>query len=251
MSFICKNGRPHTHASVQEARECWGFASSPALPTVAATPPVPPTVSAPAITVPQLNYIEVLHGDLAYARTLSKTEASKYIDRLKKDKERRGRMEAATKAPLDPRLPLIEGMLDMIPDGYFATQAEEGAKINFLRINRPTRGKMKDSLKLQTQHGPRWENAVVLWPSGNWSIYNRTALDYMMLVIADPTGCGRRYGKLGHCCRCNCELTDERSRHYGIGPECEKHWPSMIAQVDDINGGMSYEQLSAAGMLEG
>lgn len=163
----------------------------------------------------------------------------------------------------DPRLDLIQKMLDLIPDGYYATQVEDGATVNFLRLSRPTRGKFSGTIKVQTQHSERWQLALVYWPyleygpdncykrQPRWDVYDRRAIDMVMLIIADHHTCARRYSvELQRCCRCTTELTDDRSRHYLIGPECETHWPWAIEEVDnmEMNLGLSYEQLVARGL---
>ena len=150
----------------------------------------------------------------------------------------------------DPRLTMIQGMLDMIPDGFYATQEHDGATVDFIRINRPTSGKMKNSLKVQTQHSERWDNALVWWAgSGKWSCYNSRAIPMIMLVLGDHKSCARRYSiELQRCARCGKELTDDRSRHYLIGPECEKHRPWAIEEVDDRNDGLSFEQMVRRGI---
>lgn len=151
----------------------------------------------------------------------------------------------------DPRLDLIKGMIDLVPDGYYATQKESGATVDFLRISRPTRGKFAGTLKVQTQHSERWENVLILWPGGTWSTFDFRAIDMLLLVIADHHTCARRYSvELQACCRCNTQLTDDRSRHYLIGPECEKHWPWALEEVDNMeeNLGLTYEQLVDRGL---
>lgn len=146
----------------------------------------------------------------------------------------------------DPRLAFADSLLDLVNDGYYAVEEAEGEKINFLYISRPNKGNYKDTIKMSTQHGPRWSPALVRYPGdGGWEVHDREAVNYLMLVIADPVGCLLRYGCLGHCCKCNTELTDMRSRHYGIGPECEKKAGSsyIIDLVDQANDGKSWEQL--------
>ena len=151
----------------------------------------------------------------------------------------------------DPRLEMIDGMLDLIPDGYYATQVEDGATVDFLRLSRPTRGKYEGTIKFQTQHSERWEIALVRWPGGNWSQWNSRIVDLVMLIVADHHTCARRYSVELQCCgRCNTQLTDDRSRHYLIGPECEKHWPWALEEVDNMeaNLGLTFEQLQARGL---
>ena len=268
MSFTCKNGPVHQHDTVEQSKICWGLIIPPR-PTVTPTftpPPVDWTIWYPKdghrprrpegmSSWAQIDYISDLGGDVlrAYSMTGGRGgTASRYIDQLRaqlKTKPKESSVES------DPRLDLIKGMLDMIPDGYYAVQEYEGAHIHFLRIKRPpvntkTYG---GALKVQTQHGPRLELEAVLWPSGKWSIYKHGVIPQLMLLVPDHQGAAMRYAKkLNHCMRCNTELTDPRSRHYGIGPECEQKngWGWVIPSVDDSNEGHSFEWLLARGMID-
>lgn len=256
----CKNGPEHTHQTVEESRRCWASrytSMAPAAPVAAfpaptplAPSPVPAYTTVRRITSDQLAYIRNLGGDTVWAAKLTLFEASQYIDRLKAEQT-----EQRSKRVTDPRMKLIEGMIDMIPEGYYATAADgEGAHVDFVRITRvtkPTRKYPVGTLKIQTQHSDLWQVALVHWPSGYWSIYKPSVIPMVLLVIADYKTCARRYAiELQSCMRCNKQLTDDRSRHYLVGPECEnKHhftWP--IAYADEQNGGLSFEQLVARGL---
>jgi len=245
MSFTCTNGSVHKHDLVYEARVCYGFVRPPAQPVR------PFEVHELPVTDRQLRYIESLGGDTVHAAKLTKKAASDYIKRLLQGgsvSTAPSTPAAPAKRPVDPRLGLLTGLFDQVRDGYYATQVDGSAPIRFLRISTPKRGRTAISQaarKIQSQHGPRWEVAGALWPSGQWSIYDSRIIEQLMLVVTDQRGCLKRYSKeLGHCCRCNTELTDERSRHYGIGPECEKHWPDVINEVDEENDGMPFEHLA-------
>ncbi len=143
--------------------------------------------------------------------------------------------------PKDPRHEMISGLLSMVPDGYYAVHEYDGGHVDFLRVSRPKKHKYAGSIKVQTVTGSygnvklKAEPDAALWPSGTFSVYDRSGRteDKLLLLVADSQGAARRYARLlGHCCRCNASLTDDRSRHYGIGPECEKQWPHIIEQVD-------------------
>jgi hypothetical protein len=140
-----------------------------------------------------------------------------------------------------PEHAMIAGLLPMVPDGYYAVHEYEGGHVDFLRVSRPKKNKYKDGIKVQTVVGSYGgvrlisEPNAVLWPSGSLSVYKHggDVERQLLLLVADHQGARRRYAKLiGHCCRCNAELTDDKSRHYGIGPECVKYWPEVIEQVD-------------------
>ena len=208
-------------------------------------PPTPAPIVREMPTEAQLKYIEDLGGDVVHAYKLTRTEASEYIERLKVQRRNR---------PVDPRLEMIGSMLDIVPDGYYATAPQgEGGHVDFLRFTHVTKSTKRipaGTLKIQTQHSEQWMEALVRWPSGKWSVYKQSAIEMVMLVIADYKTCARRYAiEVQACMRCNKQLTDDRSRHYLVGPECEtKHgftWP--IAYADEQNDGLSYEQLVARG----
>lgn len=249
-SILCQNGQPHTHTSVLESKVCWGVLPPSALPRTSAFvsgPSVLPPVSAPLrVTERQLAYIESLGGAGARqaATHLDRKAASALIDELKK-KPKEAPVAAppaapAPQRPVDPRHEMIAGLLPMVRDGYYAVQEYDGGHVDFLRISRPKKNKFATAIKVQTVHGNpmsvKLSDAVAaLWPSGTLSMYNRSGRieDMLLLLVADSQNAARLYAqKMEHCCRCNASLTDDRSRHYGIGPECEKHWPHIIEIVD-------------------
>jgi hypothetical protein len=246
--MICKNGITHTHVTADEARRCWHSRYNPT--------PTPPVVASPVIdriTTRQLDYIKILEGDLTYAAKLSKAEASDYIAKLKfRPKE--------NKKPVDPRLEMIKGLLEFVPDGYYATAPDgPGGHVDFLRINRPKprrsgKNKFVGATVIQTQHSEVWKERLVLWPSGQWSVYRADVIDMLLLVVADHRTCAKRYAiELQSCCVCNTKLTDDRSRHYLIGPICDKKeaWSYVLEEVDDQNDGLTYEELVVRGLPTG
>lgn len=263
--FHCRNGEPsgftHKHTTVVEARRCWyppatPVAASPPLPAPPMPPPRPvavpslPTSRHPAgtrmISPAQKQYINDLGGH--WEVDWSYDEASKWLT------EHTGARLERKAVEEDPRLAMIKGMIDMIPDGYYATAKDEGGHVDFLKVARPTRGRYNGSTKISSQHSERWEERMVYWPSGKWSVYDQRIIEPMMLVIADHKTCARRYSiELQKCCVCTTKLTDDRSRHYLIGPVCDQkpQWVHMIEHVDDLNDGLSFEQLVAKGMPTG
>lgn len=134
------------------------------------------------------------------------------------------------RSKLEAMLPL----LDSVPDGYFGIDLYGDEKnIKYLRVDRVTHGAKKGCLKIQTVHGDRLEDAWAKWPSGKISVYSFEIEELILALMTDHAGAARRYARtIGKCCRCRKRLTDERSRHYGIGPECEKYRPEIIAMVD-------------------
>lgn len=267
MSIRCRNGTEHTHETVEESRACWAEkVPSLAAPVPASAPPAAPTFPShydPA-TEAQIRYVGILLGDEEMARRMTKGECSNYIDRLKRERASgrslaRGRAAVSTfSGPTTvesdpdtddslPEPPPVTGatnkskvpmmLLDGVPEGRYAVRVEEGSPWTFLRLSRPNRGRYKGTTKVQTQHGPNYDLAWVAWPSGRISVYKYTVEEAILLTIANYREAARQYGReLGRCSRCGLELTDERSRHYSIGPECEKYWPWMIEQVDEEYG---------------
>jgi hypothetical protein len=237
VSYSCMNPKkaPHQHATFTEGRACWFPPSNSLAPTTGpATASLAPAMPTSGPTPAQLSYVEKLNGDVIHAGKLTRRECSAYIDRLKKEKP-------VSESALDPRLPLVTGMLASIEDGYYAVRKEEGDTVTFLRLSTPKTGKFANTRKIQTVHGSgyadsgRLEMYAVLWPSGKWSFYrNDLVVERLLLLVADPQGNAMRYAQLiERCQRCNALLTDERSRYYGIGPECEKLRPWVIERKDE------------------
>jgi hypothetical protein len=233
MKLTCKRCNME-HETAEEVLVCHGLA----------TPYVPRQKIEPA-TQRQLDYIKDLGGNVERARQMTKKNASEYIDQLKREKASNvvsinSAASAPTPAPPATIVPLQ--LLQMVPDGYYAWQPDSETKLTFVRIKRPTSGKMKGSLKIQSQHGPDLVNRFVIWPSGQVGIYNRgyagIDIEQVLLgIIVDYKACAFKYAeKMHRCFRCNLELTDPRSRHYRVGPECERHVPWAISERDDEVG---------------
>ena len=254
ISIICRNGSTHTHKSVFESKVCYGLIVYPSAP---ASVPAPVT---DMVTTKQLDYIAVLHGDTVHAAKLTRRSASDYIKHLIKNKK-----DAPVTVPVSAYVPpveveiapteevpttsktdMVKGLIKMVPDGYFAVRAYDGAPISFLKVARPKNGNFRDGVKISSQHGPSLEVRWVLWPSQRVSVYRWNGHDIeedMLLLIADWKGCTRLYAeKMKKCGRCNTKLTDPRSRFYGIGPECEKHWAWWLDDVAEERGGYWEQQ---------
>jgi hypothetical protein len=240
--FHCKHGTPHQHSTVLESKICWGIIA-PARPT-SVIPPAPPAPAVRMSSPRQRSWLSDLGHPESETVAWTYDQASAKITELTTSAPRRPRMSD------DPRLPMVKALIEMVPDGYYAVQAESGAHIDFLRISRPKKRQYAGTTKIQTQHGPNLDVEAVLWPSGQWSIYKRGVIDMLMLLVADSHTAARRYAtKKGRCMRCTADLTDRRSRHYGIGPECEKARPWAIEEVDEMNDGHSYEWLAARNLV--
>jgi DNA-directed RNA polymerase subunit RPC12/RpoP len=135
-----------------------------------------------------------------------------------------------------------EPMVNNIKDGRYAVRADSNQPFVFVRVKRPKTGKKNGCLVVQTQHSDWYRDELTIYPSGRIWCPQPHQIDMpLLLVAADPMTGAMNYGmELGVCSRCGRELTDERSRWYGIGPECEHHWPEIIARVDSDNNGPWY-----------
>lgn len=251
--ILCRNkGHEHYHESVFQSKICYGLVDD--ISHAIVSEPVEDRV-----TPRQLKYIVDLGGDEAKVATMTKHEASSYIDELKR-KPAEPVVTAPTppvmpyKAKLedDPKVKMVLGLIDLVPNGYYAAQMEEGAKIYFLRLSRPKSGRFAGAIKVQTIHGETLKEAFVVWPSRRVSKYTNDPhfIDHLLLLMTNSRSAARLYSKeIGRCCRCNMRLTDDRSRHYGIGPICDGIWTWIIDEVDEENDGHSFEWLRSRGLV--
>ena len=142
----------------------------------------------------------------------------------------------ATRPTLDDQL---KAMLESTKSGRYAVRLADDQPYKFFRLSRPTVGKYKDALKIQSQHSEEYKPVAVIWPNGKVTLYNGTqeTIIHLRLLVCDPTTATIAYGtEMRRCGICGKELTDPRSRFYGIGPECEKHFPEVIAMVQSMKG---------------
>lgn len=240
------------HRSAAEVKACY-FPPTPVAPPSGAVAQSSPEVTYVTVqgqryvtngcTQPQIDYIiNHLDGDPMKAIKYTKKGASNYIDQLKREKRERDRAQQAPQAGMydapnrrATKIPL--NMLHAVPDGYYATQQDSTRPLTFFRISRPKSGKYKGALKIQTQHGPDYKMALEVWGDDRVYWHNIAVEDDLLLVVVDPNGAGTTYANEKKRCRkCNTELTDERSRWFGIGPDCEKMWPHVIDIVTDTRG---------------
>lgn len=158
-------------------------------------------------------------------------------------------------------------LLDMIPSGYYAVSPDSETPLTFLRLSRPKTGRYKGTTKVQTLHSEQlfdqWAWDPEAWnghddKTGN-TIWGRASLlgsmgsgieDKILLMIVGHREAGRLFAmQIGRCHRCGKQLTDERSRYYGFGPECEKDLEAEKDEIDDEAGG-TYERLKALGQID-
>lgn len=187
-------------------------------------------------TESQVTYLVDLGLTELQARQYTKVGASAAIDRLKRERRMNGQIDAPNRRKT--KIPL--SFLSELQDGYYASTPDSNRAYTFFRVSRPKSGRFKGTMKIQTQHGPDLKLALVIYSfegEGNLYWWNMSVEDDLLLVAVDQRGCAIAYAeKIGKCMRCNAELTDQRSRWYGIGPECEKYWPWVIPEVDDRKG---------------
>jgi hypothetical protein len=236
-SILCKNGPQHTHYSVAESRACWtGTAPAPY------SPPAPPVLLASA---KQIEYVRTLGGDPLYAAKLTggrDGQCSEYIKSLLAKKGSPVTAPTTTRQTRTKQQEFILGLLPMIPDGYFAVSPSgDDSDVTFVRVKRPSGGRLKGCTKIQTQHSEVLDDKFIYFPGSDtiWEKRGHAAEieDTIKFLFTDYQGAAMRYARLiGKCCRCNKALTDARSRWYGIGPDCEQVFAWVIEQVDEIRG---------------
>lgn len=130
-------------------------------------------------------------------------------------------------------------MLLEVKDGRYAVRLDASHPFTFVRLSRPKNGKAAGFLKIQTQHSEAYQTVAMISTSlgGRRYLHNESILVPLRLLVCDPTTAAYDYGaEMERCCRCGKELTDERSRWYAIGPECEKFAPEIFAMVQDKKG---------------
>lgn len=225
MRYLCRFD--HVHSSELGVRDCERTAfidhESPRVVLTGAAP-----------TESQLNYITSLGGDRA--RIMDRLGASEYIKTLKSARDTRPMTQPAYTPPIAPML------LDIIPTGYYALRLDD-EQHTFIRISRPTKGALAGGIHVQTQHSEGLVSRVIIIPGRQWRFNMRRRVngvdivDYLKLLITTHRAAAMEYGSLlDQCCKCNKALTDERSRWYSIGPECEKHNSDYMTEVIDVRG---------------
>lgn len=188
---------------------------------------------------------------------MTRLQASQRIDSLleaQAERERRleadgGRVETVEeeKQLHATTLGLPAEMLFGIRPGRFAVSTDGSNRLDFVRVMhiKAKPGKYvryAGFMKIQTQHGDMLKDRAVVSPKGEVVITSNsmdaTKLTAILMgIIIDQRAANIKYGReKGMCCRCGKTLTDERSRYYGIGPECEKSWPEIVDEVNENEG---------------
>lgn len=132
---------------------------------------------------------------------------------------------------------IMPAFIQMLPDGNYAARVSDDAEMRFFRVDRPEHGKMKGFTKVQTRHSDVLHLCYLIYPEGDFRVYDDRYADHLLSVLADQTLARVRYGQeLGKCCICAKTLTDERSRYYGIGPECVTRFRDVVEYVHEQFG---------------
>lgn len=247
-------GKGHVHPSVAAVKACYLKPVAPVAPPVpvrSATPGVRPHVThvSEPPTPAQVAYVARLGGVLDPSAT--RLEASRIIDALL----------AARKSTVSPvaqperkstmqqsRIGIPVEMLFAIREGRWAVSPEGTTDLTFLRTHviKPYKNGRSRAyqgwMKVQTQHSDDLIDRALISPQGEVKMVSHTMnsqrlTELLLTIITDQKAAAIRYGQAKEqCCHCGKTLTDERSRHYGIGPECEKGWPEVIDEVDANEG---------------
>lgn len=139
-----------------------------------------------------------------------------------------------------PEMKMVKGLLPAVPDAYYCVDTVDFGTV-FMRVSRPKKNRLAGSIKVQTQHSDILSDFAILWPSGSLSerAQSKKIEQCLLALVSDhQSACLRYAAKINKCCCCNKALTDERSRWYGIGPDCEQKsfmaW--VVDRVEDLKG---------------
>lgn len=279
VSIACRNGGTmHAHDSVQAVRACQSgtvetvlndrypsnsYGATSARNVVQPPPSVtvaPRNVDAEP-TVRQCEYAKHLGADARVLPILTRAQMSSYIGILKG-----GTVPAQppvetpapkpvyyTPPPKAQLSPGVEAMIRQLPSGYYAWQPDDTTPLTFVRVRTQKTGPLSGSVLIHTQHGPTFLREIILYPSGQHTILHQShqeMLENVLLgIVVDKFNSARRYAQeKGRCCRCHLELTDPRSRWFGIGPVCEPKWAWYVEGVE-LEKGMTFEEADRAGLV--
>lgn len=155
-------------------------------------------------------------------------------------------LQPAAQAKSDYRWPYPAplAMVKNIREGRYAVEINEPGRPTdwvFVRVLKPTKGKRAGQINFTTQHSETYSPWMTFFPGSYDTPYHWKESDKLgkalFIICTDPVTSAINYGReLGRCSRCGKELTDERSRWYSIGPECEKHWTEIINVVNETKG---------------
>ena len=152
-------------------------------------------------------------------------------------------MTQPTPEPAKPKTKVPLNMLKSAGTGYFAVRLDGNQVHTFFRLNEIKEIKnVKRKLPIgtftvETLHGDRRKWVLTIFPGGVVKEYDLSREKELLMVCVDPNGGRIEYGiQIGACGICGKTLTDDRSRWYGIGPDCEKRNGHIISIVDEKYG---------------
>lgn len=244
MPIKCGLGR-HYHDTIAEVRACYGVKDSPVRPDTVATSPSLPAPVQRATPGTRGLATDRQRADATRLRIVlppetTAADATEIIYTAQRERI------LAQKAP--KKIDLPPSILGMIRHGNFAVSLDGTNNLRFVRITEAKQRSKRFTnpyagwLKIQTQHSDALQDRAVINQQDArivcWTSLGPDEIrSILMAIIADQKNAAYVYSmKLGKCCHCNKRLTDARSRHYGIGPECEKLWPDYIAEVELEHG---------------
>ena len=269
-------GKGHAHPSVADVRACYGLGSgarvapapvpAPSAVTGRTDRHVVFTESEP--TPRQVSTIQHLGGVLPSGCT--RGQASSIIGQLyaKRDADKKGTSvstptPARTPSAVEPQYlghynrvfpfpaPLIYALVTGERDQARYAVSKSGGETDdlvFLRVSliKPyksgKRRAFQGCVRIQTQHSDDLIDRFIVDPNGKYRSESTTMgaesmAGYLASVIVDPRGAAARYGRAKEqCCVCGKTHTDERSRWYGIGPDCETRYEEIIHESDEDRG---------------
>lgn len=129
--------------------------------------------------------------------------------------------------------------LDAVDAGYYAIPDPDGAHaITYWRRVRTARTDDLRAWPPKSWYGPPIPSRADI-PEGRleraefaiaWATARRAYMAKVVAAItAEPVAAGRRFAAFGiRCCKCARVLSDDRSKTYGIGPECRRGIPDKV-----------------------
>lgn len=148
--------------------------------------------------------------------------------------------------PQPPYEPFKKLMLDKIPDGRYGVANNEMTQTVFMRKKSwapdAKNKRLAGSTTVQVKSADVWHDAFIYWPSGKVSAYKKSwqgtdMNELLTMVFMDIGGSAQNYAdKFSECSNCGIELTDDRSRYYGLGTDCIKRRTDIVNYVESTKG---------------
>lgn len=204
-------------------------------------------------TPAQITYAGALGADVRVLPIMTRAQVSSYIGILKGGSVPDDSPTVTTAPALvvpayvpPPKPPVYEfpehiaTMVRNLPKGYYAWQPDTITPLTFIRVRDQKTGARRGQRIIATQHGPNFKDQVIIYPNGKVLVLSRNTqlLENVLIgIVLDKFTAAKTYAlEKGRCWNCHLELTDERSRWYGIGPICEPRVPWYVEQFDNDKG---------------